>query len=121
MPGVSRKTIWPSGRVRTPIMRVRVVCGLSDTMAIFSPTSLLSSVDLPAFGRPISATVPDLLFWVSIRAIDFGNLSFYWFVFIAAACRVFNLSQPHAIDALAVGFDNFKLQTFEFKFLSDGR
>ena len=42
-------------------MRLRVVCGLSDTMAIFVPTSRLRSVDLPAFGRPMSDTKPDFI------------------------------------------------------------
>jgi hypothetical protein len=37
-------------------MRVLVVCGLSDTMAIFSPMMRFSSVDLPALGRPMMAT-----------------------------------------------------------------
>ena len=36
----------------------RVVCGLSETAAIFWPTSRFSSVDFPAFGRPIRATYP---------------------------------------------------------------
>src|SRR3974390_708941 len=39
-------------------MRFRVVCGLEVTMATFWPTSLLSSVDFPAFGRPMMATKP---------------------------------------------------------------
>lgn len=33
-------------------MRLRVVWGLFETMAIFSPTRALVSVDLPTFGRP---------------------------------------------------------------------
>ena len=37
-------------------MRVRVVCGLLDTMATFWPTSLFVSVDLPTFGRPTTDT-----------------------------------------------------------------
>jgi len=37
-------------------MRVRVVCGLSETMAIFSPTTRLRSVDFPALGRPTMET-----------------------------------------------------------------
>src|ERR1044072_1312919 len=41
-------------------MRVRVVCGLSDTMASLWPTMRLSSVDLPAFGRARNETKPDL-------------------------------------------------------------
>ena len=39
-------------------MRWRVVCGLSETIATFWPTNRLSSVDLPAFGRPTSETNP---------------------------------------------------------------
>src|SRR5262245_19787689 len=42
-------------------MRVRVVCGLSDTMASLEPMMRLSSVDLPALGRPTSATNPDFM------------------------------------------------------------
>src|SRR5271154_6332749 len=40
-------------------MVVRVVCGLSETMASFSPISAFNSVDLPALGRPISEANPD--------------------------------------------------------------
>src|SRR5262245_7749910 len=54
--------IWPSGRVTMPRMRVRVVCGFDETAAMCSPTSALSKVDLPAFGRPMSAAKPDLCF-----------------------------------------------------------
>ena len=57
MPGVSTNTIWP-GRSAvpcfTPRMRVRVVCGLSETIATFVPTIRLRSVDFPALGRPMS-------------------------------------------------------------------
>jgi hypothetical protein len=35
-----------------------VVCGLSETIATFSPTIALTSVDLPALGRPARATKP---------------------------------------------------------------
>src|SRR6266704_311797 len=41
-------------------MRRRVVCGLSETMATLPPQSALTSVDLPTFGRPATATKPDL-------------------------------------------------------------
>ena len=59
MPGVSKRTIWPSGRFKTARMRLRVVCGLSETIATFSPTSRLTSVDLPTLGRPTTATKPE--------------------------------------------------------------
>ncbi len=55
-PGVSTKTICAFGVVLTPRIRVRVVCGLSETMATLVSTSAFSSVDLPALGRPTSAT-----------------------------------------------------------------
>src|ERR1019366_6652057 len=54
------KTICASGRVTTPWMDVRVVCGLSATMATFWPTRALIKVDFPAFGRPMMETNPDL-------------------------------------------------------------
>ena len=38
---------------------VRVVCGLSEAMAILEPTSALVSVDLPAFGRPTKQANPE--------------------------------------------------------------
>src|ERR1017187_3955592 len=65
-PGVSTKTIcaagctpFCAGTSTTPAMRLRVVCGLAETMATFSPVKALSSVLLPAFGRPRMATNPD--------------------------------------------------------------
>jgi hypothetical protein len=44
------------------MIRVRVVCGLSVTMAIFVPSKALSMEDLPAFGRPTMAIKAD--FWL---------------------------------------------------------
>src|SRR5215472_5529699 len=41
-----------------PTMRSRVDCGLGLTMASFSPTMRLSSVDLPALGFPATVTMP---------------------------------------------------------------
>ena len=41
-----------------PRISRRVVCGLSETIATLSPTIRFTSVDLPAFGRPASATKP---------------------------------------------------------------
>ena len=46
-PGVSTMTSWASGRVTIPRTARRVVCGLSEVIAIFSPTMALSRVDLP--------------------------------------------------------------------------
>ena len=44
--------------VATPRIARRVVCGRSETIATFSPTIALTSVDLPTLGRPASATKP---------------------------------------------------------------
>ena len=41
-----------------PRNSVRVVCTLGVTIATLLPTSALISVDLPAFGAPISAMKP---------------------------------------------------------------
>ena len=40
------------------MIRWRVVCALREVMLTFSPTSAFSSVDLPTFGRPTIAIVP---------------------------------------------------------------
>src|SRR3954464_15803629 len=41
-----------------PITRRRVVCGLSEVIATLPPASAFTSVDLPTFGRPATATKP---------------------------------------------------------------
>ena len=58
-PGVSSRTYCSGPRVMTPVIRVRVVCGLEVTMATFSPTSRLVRLDLPTLGRPMTATNTD--------------------------------------------------------------
>ena len=50
-PGESTNTYWQSGRVRMPVSRCRVVCGLRETIESFWPTRRLSRLDLPVFGR----------------------------------------------------------------------
>src|SRR5256885_16989096 len=40
-------------------MANRVVCGLSDTIETLVPTSAFTSVDLPTFGLPTTATTPE--------------------------------------------------------------
>src|ERR1700722_982417 len=62
MPGVSTKTIWPSGRWTMPWYVSRVVCGFGVTMAILVPTSAFNNVDLPTLVRPTSTARPDLKF-----------------------------------------------------------
>ena len=58
MPGVSKSTICAPGRFTTARMRLRVVWGLSETIATFWPTSRFTRVDLPTFGRPTTVTKP---------------------------------------------------------------
>src|SRR5690606_1566378 len=38
--------------------RCRVVCGRLETMLTLAPTRALTRVDLPTFGRPTTATLP---------------------------------------------------------------
>src|SRR3954447_25950605 len=59
IPGVSTNTICTSGRVRTPRIWVRVVCGLSDTIDTLVPSMRLSRVDFPTLGRPTSEANPE--------------------------------------------------------------
>src|SRR5262245_52214331 len=49
---------WPSGRVRIPRTRFRVVWGFGETMASFCPSRRFSSVDLPTLGRPMRLANP---------------------------------------------------------------
>src|SRR5262245_59396688 len=53
-----------------PRITCRVVCGLSVTMEIFSPTRRLRSVDLPEFGRPTIETNPDLLIFLRSECLE---------------------------------------------------
>src|ERR1043165_1811802 len=52
-----------------PRTSARVVCTLRLTIETLAPTSALISVDLPAFGAPISATKPQRVAGSSIRRI----------------------------------------------------
>ena len=56
-PGVSRRTSCPRGSATMPRIVLRVVCSTGETIETFSPTSAFTSVDLPAFVRPTTATV----------------------------------------------------------------
>src|SRR4051794_29013680 len=52
-----------------PRTSARVVCTLRLTMLTFDPTSALMSVDLPAFGAPISAMKPQRRSASAIRRV----------------------------------------------------
>src|SRR6202007_1456796 len=55
-----------------PRISARVVCTLRETMLTFSPTSALTSVDLPTLGAPIRATKPQRV----AAAIPFASSAF---------------------------------------------
>src|SRR5262245_60382558 len=126
MPGVSTKTICPSGRVTMPLMRVRVVCGLAETAAMCSPTSAFSRVDLPALGRPMRAAKPDLCpdsliseFAIPLAVGAHGGDRFSHFNFLIGRGNWFLNSHPR--DAAFVGFDHFEAQPVEFNTLAHRR
>ena len=51
-----------SPSVHTPMMRVRVVCGLLETIASFVPIRRFKIEDFPTFGRPTMAINADFSF-----------------------------------------------------------
>ncbi len=57
-PGRSTSTSCQSSPFATPKIRRRVVFGTVDVIATFSPVRAFTSVDLPTFGRPATATRP---------------------------------------------------------------
>src|ERR687888_383706 len=96
-------------------MRFLVVCGLSETIASFVPTSRLRSVDLPAFGRPIRETNPDFMsrsgsHFIRLRLRVLG---------ILRGGDVF--VDPHFADAAALGVDDLDDETIDLEALADAR
>src|SRR4051794_26409566 len=112
------KTIWPPGRLpfgltfRMPWMFMRVVCGFSVTMAIFSPTSALSSVLLPALGRPIIDTKPECFCAIM--------LCLSCFCLPGRRISIFRLrpANPDLFYFAICGFKNFKTEAFVFNNLA---
>src|SRR4051794_6457435 len=58
IPGVSTRMICALFSITMPRISARVVCTLRETIVTLEPTSAFTSVDLPTFGAPISATKP---------------------------------------------------------------
>src|SRR5271169_2285329 len=81
-------------------MRLRVVWGLRVTIATFSPTSALSSVDLPALGRPRIETNPER------NAMSGSNL---------LGCRYILKTDTHPFDAAFGRVQHLKTQTAVFE------
>src|SRR5438046_1842111 len=115
MPGVSRKAICPrSGSLRMPTMRLRVVCGLEETIETLWPRIRFSSVALPAVGRPTMATMPKPARPAASVGKASGTIgaraevsaapvfrSPFFFFSLTFPLRI--LRHPHAVDAPAVG------------------
>src|SRR5690349_6641965 len=69
-PGVSNSAICAPGACTTPRILVLVVCGFSDTIAIFSFKRRLSNVDFPTLDRPTMATVPNFMAETALRDLQ---------------------------------------------------
>src|SRR5688500_6141046 len=87
-------------------MRWRVVCGLSETIASFTPTRRLSSVDLPAFGRPTSATKPERVSALTVVLVTVERLE---------------LADAHAVNAPALGLEHLDGRAVELEALAHRR
>src|SRR5262249_41565380 len=104
------KTICPArvllllGTLTMPRMRVRVVCGLAEMMATFSPTNAFSKVDLPAFGRPRMLTDPERMLEILRGPILPGLFH-----------RLLRLHplHPQAIDTTFVGLQDFEAKVID--------
>src|SRR3954469_13419609 len=82
-------------------------------MAIFSPMMRLSSVDFPALGRPTIETYP--AFIANIRAaIDATS----WWSRMRNRRR---FSDPHLVDAAALGLEHFDREAVDLERLADRR
>src|SRR5262245_6562227 len=90
-----------------------------------SPTSVLSKVDLPALGRPMSAAKPDLYFSTELTSkheIAFGLRPRRRRSFRDVSLIIRRLSRflnSDARDAALVGLDHFKTKSAERDLFSD--
>ena len=60
-----------------PVILLRVVCALSETMLIFCPTMRFINVDFPTFGEPIIVTNPDLYADLFCVCVIVYSISFF--------------------------------------------
>ena len=86
-----------------PRIRVRVVCGLSETMAIFVPMMRLRRVDLPALGRPTMETKPARTSAAWLPRVHFDGLRFL---------------NADLVDAAAFGLENLHAHAVELESLA---
>src|ERR1051325_560221 len=99
-------------------MRARVVCGLSETIASFWPTMRFSSVDLPALGRPMSATAP-LLYFRSGGSEDPALPIEASGTLVVLGRRP--AAHAHARDAAPLHFQHFPREVVDLERLADVR
>ena len=71
--GVDEDHFRASGAWSTPRIRCRVVLGRGEVMATLVPTMVLTSVDLPTFGRPTTATKPERMRSVPLCDVEPGG------------------------------------------------
>ena len=57
-----------------PLIAFLVVCGIDETMLIFSPLAVFKKVDFPAEGLPIMETTPDFLLTVDDSSLFIANI-----------------------------------------------
>src|SRR5437879_9138782 len=97
-------------------MRLRVVCGLDVTMAIFCPTRRFTSVDFPAFGRPTTATNPDLNAFfsgISLPSIRSHQLCFKDLAFCRSGLHL--LANAYPQHFCLIRFQHFESMPFEVR------
>src|SRR4029078_4386625 len=102
-------------------------CGLSETMASFVPTSRLSNVDFPAFGRPTKDTSPDFIRkcispqrapstqGASYRPCGSGLRLRVLRVLRGGDCR-----NPHFLDPPTFGVEDLNVEIVDVEPLPDG-
>src|SRR5580704_16275276 len=89
-------------------MRFRVVCGFEETIATLRPTSELTSVDFPAFGRPTTAINPDLNATLPHNEIETYPSDPHLNTPRLRGARRTSRAKPQHLAL--IGFENFKLQ-----------
>src|SRR3954471_6397742 len=89
----------------------RVVCCLSVTMEIFSPTRELTRVDFPEFGRPTIVTKPDRPGCSGIFLFGFG-------LFFSVGSKHFH---SQSVNPAAICVQHLDGDSLVFDLLSSGR